>query len=205
MKQFKVVISGPALIMHNGRLANPRDPYAKALKEITSKKKKSDDDHEEMARREFQGGLYHDDDIGPFIPGEAIQAMLVEGSRKAKQGREFVSVSVEEDRVPLQYKGPRERDALWSDDKFVITVGVKVGTARVMRTRPLFRNWTLEFTVTIEDGATVNPADVERALVAAGRVIGVGDWRPGSPRGGRYGRFAVETFEELKKTTKKAA
>lgn len=204
MKQFKVVISGPALITHNGRLANPRDPYAKALKEITSKKKKSDEDHEEMARREFQGGLYHDDDIGPYIPGEAVQAMLVEGSRKAKQGREFVSVSVEEDRIPIQYKGPRDRDELWADERFVSTVGVKVGQARVMRTRPIFRNWTLQFTVTLEDGASVNPGDVERALTSAGRLVGIGDWRPGSPRGGRHGRFTVEAFEEVR-PKKKAA
>ncbi len=196
MKTFKAIISGPALIMHNGRLANPRDPYAKALKEVTAKKKKSDEDHEETSRREFQGGLYHDDDIGPYIPGEALQTMLVEGSRKAKQGREFVSVTVEEDRVPLEYKGPRDREGLWADDKFVHTVGVKVTTSRVMRTRPLFRNWRVSFTITIEDGATVNPGDVERALTTAGRMVGLGDWRPGSPRGGRHGRFVLDSFEE---------
>ncbi len=197
MKQIKVVIGGPALIMHNGQLANPRNPYAKAMKEITGKKKKSDEDHEEMSRREFQGGLYHDDDIGPYIPVDAIRGMLVEGSRKSKQGREFVSVDVEEDRVPLQYKGPRTRDELWADDRFVSVVGVKVGPSRVMRTRPMFKQWKLAFTVTIEDEASINVADVERALTVAGRVIGIGDWRPGSPKGGRYGRFQVESFEEV--------
>jgi hypothetical protein len=197
MKTFKVEISGPALIQHNGRLANPRDPYTKALKEITGKKKKSDEDHEEASRREFQGSLYHDDDIGPYLPGEALQTMLVEGSRKAKQGREFVSVSVEEDRVPLKYKGPRDRDGLWNDERFVHTVAAKVQAARVMRTRPLFRGWKATFTITIEDDATINPEDVERALCVAGRVVGLGDWRPGSPRGGRYGRFSVDKFEQI--------
>ncbi len=197
MKTFKAVISGPALLMHNGRLANPRDPYTKALKALTAKKKKSDEDHEEVSRAEFQGGLYHDDDIGPYIPGDALQTMLVEGSRKAKQGREFVSVSIEEDRVPLEYKGPRDREGLWADDKFVFTKGVKVTTSRVMRTRPLFRNWKIAFTISIEDDATVNPEDVERALTVAGRMVGIGDWRPGSPRGGRHGRFAVESFTEV--------
>jgi hypothetical protein len=197
MKTFKAVISGPALIMHNGRLANPRDPYTKALKEITSKKKKGDEDHEEMSRREFQGGLYHDEDIGPYIPGDALQTMLVEGSRKSKQGREFVSVSVEEDRVPLEYTGPRDREGLWADDRFVHTVGVKVTTSRVMRTRPIFRNWKVSFNITIEDDASINPDDVERALTTAGRMVGIGDWRPGSPRGGRHGRFVVEKFEQV--------
>ena len=197
MKTFKVIISGPALLMHNGRLANPRDPYAKALKEITAKKKKSDEDHEEVSRREFQGSLYHDDEVGPYLPGDALQAMIVEGSRKAKQGREFVSVSVEEDLVPLQYQGPRDRDGLWKEDRFVHVTGVKVGTARVMRTRPIFRNWKAAFTVTLEDDATINPEDIERALTTAGRVVGIGDWRPGAPKGGRHGRFVVEKFEQI--------
>lgn len=197
MKQIKVVISGPALLMHNGQLANPRDPYAKALKEMTAKRKKSDEDHEEIARREFQGGLYHADDIGPYLPNEAIRAMIVEGSRKSNKGREFVSVDVEEERVPLQYKGPRDRDKLWADSNFILTAGVKVGTARVMRTRPIFRNWTIEFTVTIEDDASINVADVEQAITIAGRKVGLCDGRPGSPKGGRYGRFSIVSFEEI--------
>lgn len=204
MKTFKAVISGPALLMHNGRLANPIDPFTKALKESTGKKKKSDADHEEVSKREFQGGLYHDDDLGPYLPVEALQAMLVEGARKSKQGRDFVSVSARglteatEDRIPLEYKGPRKRDELWNDKAFVHTVGVKVTTSRVMRTRPIFKKWKASFAIEIEDDATVNPADVERALTVAGRMVGLGDWRPGSPRGGRHGRFIVEEFKEVK-------
>lgn len=200
MKTFKAVISGPALLMHNGRLANPLDPYTKALKAATveaKRQKKTDEALIEVARVEFQGGLYHDDDIGPYLPCEAVQGMLVEGSRKAKQGREFVSVSVEEDRIPLEYKGPRDRDGLWANEKFRHSAGVKVSTSRVMRMRPIFRNWKATFTIAIEDDAAVTPADVEKALAIAGRKIGLGDWRPGSPRGGRHGRFVVESFKEV--------
>lgn len=200
MKTIKVTISGPALLMHNGRLANPLDPYTKALKAATveaKRQKKTDESLIEVARTEFQGGLYHDDDIGPYLPREAIEAMIVEGSRKAKQGKEFVSVSVEEDRVPLQYKGPREREALWGDERFRYATGVKVGRARVMRMRPVFKDWRASFTIAVEDDATVTVADVEKAIVLAGRKIGLGDWRPGAPHGGRHGRFAVESFEEV--------
>jgi hypothetical protein len=201
MKTFKVTISGPAMIQHNGRLANPRDPYTKALAVHTKTKckgaNKSDENLEEQARLEFQGSIYHDDDIGPYIPGDALQTMLVEGSRKAKQGREFVAVEVEEDRVPLQYEGPRDREGLWKDDRFVFTKSVRVGQARVMRTRPLFRNWSTTFTLILEDGSKVNPSDIQTALDVAGRQIGIGDWRPGSPRGGRHGRFKVDAFEQV--------
>ncbi len=42
-RTFVVTIAGPCLLMHNGQLADPLNPHAKALKAFTSKKKKSDD------------------------------------------------------------------------------------------------------------------------------------------------------------------
>ncbi len=196
MKTIRVEIAGPCLLMHNGRLNDPRDPYTRALKVLTSKKKKSDEDHDAIQKAEWNGGLYHDDEIGPFIPGENIQQMLVKGARKAKQGKEFVSVSVEEDEIPLAYDGPRSREDLYAAGmQFVDTRRAGVNGSGVMRTRPRFKDWRLAFTIAIEDDASVNVEDVERALKIAGRVEGVGDFRPGSPKGGRFGRFFVEKFE----------
>jgi hypothetical protein len=56
--------------MHNGRLANGQTPEAKALKSATSKMKQSQSeaDAKEVSRIEFEGSLYHDSTIGPFIP-----------------------------------------------------------------------------------------------------------------------------------------
>ena len=43
--KFRIIGSQPVM-MHNGRLANPLDPYTKACKRISSKTKKSDEDYE---------------------------------------------------------------------------------------------------------------------------------------------------------------
>lgn len=197
MKKINVKISGPCLLMHNGRLANPLDPYTKALKQVTDKKKKSDEDLYAIMKAEWNGGLYHEDEIGPYIPGEAIQQMLVAGARKSKQGKDFVSVSVMEEEVPLEYEGPRDREGLFNDSKFVDVRSVVVnGRSRVQRTRPKFFKWGLSFTIEIDDDASVNISDVERALKFGSKVVGIGDYRPA--KGGRYGRFSVDLFEEIK-------
>lgn len=194
-KMISVTIGGPCLLMHNGRLANPLDPYTKELGALTKKKKKSDEDHLAIQKAEWNGGIYHDDEIGPYISGEAVQQMLVEAARKSKQGKEFVSVSVVEEEIPLQYEGPRDRESLFKDERFKDVRSVKVQQNRVMRTRPKFNTWKLSFTIEIDDDASVNVEDVERALLVGGRKVGIGDYRPGSPKGGRYGRFFVDKFE----------
>src|SRR5688572_13744854 len=75
------------LIMHNVRLADPRDQFAKQLKALSGTRTKTDDVYDEMAEAEFLGGLYWHADTGPYIPGENVFASLVEGARMSKQGR----------------------------------------------------------------------------------------------------------------------
>lgn len=191
---FKVTIWGERILMHNGQLADPLNEYTKALKEVTANKKKSDDDHAEIARREFQGGLYHDEKIGPYLPGEMIVSALIEGARKFKLGKEFESsVEVFETMIPLQYEGPRGRAELWQATGFVDRRGVGVKQSRVMRTRPIFKDWRATFTLNVL-GTELNREEVEKALVACGERIGLGD---GRPRLG--GKFVVEKFEEVTK------
>ncbi len=190
MKTLKVTIksNGP-MMMHNGQLADPLNAYTKALKACTAKRKKDDDDQEDIAEAEFQGGLYHDPEIGPFIPGGMLDAMLTDGAKKRKMGKEFkAGVTVTEEEVQLKYKGPRERKALWADESFRDRRGVKVGQARVIRTRPVFKEWSLTFHIEIED---INPSEVAEALEIAGRKCGIGDYRP------RFGKFSVESVKEI--------
>jgi hypothetical protein len=57
--------------------------------------------------------------------------------------------------------------------------------AKIMRYRPIFRNWSLSATVVVNEDV-VNINEVKKALVDAGALIGLGDYRP------RFGRFNVE-------------
>ena len=76
------------LLMHNGQLANPMNKFAKAMKAVTSKRKKTDEDHIELARLEFLGGLYADDQGRAVLPGEVIEGTIVAGAKKTKKGKD---------------------------------------------------------------------------------------------------------------------
>lgn len=191
MQTIKVRITGQTpILMHNGRLANPLDDATKRLKALTAKKTKTDADHAEIARAEWEGGLYIDDD-GPFIPCDNLDAAIKGGATKQKLGKAFGSaVAVVEDRVPLTYKGPRDAGGLW-ERKFYDIRGVVVGGKRIQRCRPLFRDWACEFTVSFDE-RDVNKRQVEQALNDAGRSVGLFDKRP--QKGGRFGKFTAEVL-----------
>lgn len=189
--KVRLTLTGTApLLMHNIRLANPLDPIARAMKEVSSKRKKTDEDLLQLARLEFEGGLYVAEEIGPYLPGVNVEKCLVEGARITKQGKQVErGVFVTDNECPLLYKGPRSADELWADDSFRSTMAVKVGQSRVMRTRPIFHQWALEATAEV-DPALLNLDGLQAIAVDAGAMVGLGDFRP------RYGRFeaAVEAL-----------
>lgn len=188
MELLKVTLKGETpILMHNGRLSNPLDEATKKLKALTSKKSKTDNDHAEIARAEWEGGLYIDED-GPYIPCDNLEACIKGGATVQKLGKKFGSaVTVVEDRIPLQYKGPRDADGLWKS-KFYDVRGVVVSSKRIQRCRPIFKEWSAAFTVAF-DPQDVDSRQVVKALVDAGRAVGLFDRRP--QRGGRFGKFLV--------------
>jgi hypothetical protein len=172
------------LLMHNGQLANPLNPFTKAIKAITAKKKKTDEDYTEVARLEIFGGLYVDDQGRPVLPGEVIEGTIVSGARKTKKGKDALSAIIVDGNFPLIYDGPKTPETLWEDKRFHYTVGVTVGQSCVMRTRPIFKSWECKFTVHYLD-EVFNPQEVIDFVETAGRVAGLGDRRP------KFGRFEV--------------
>ena len=74
---------------------------------------------------------------------------------------------------------------LIADPSMRLLKPVKVGQSKVVRTRPMFREWALEFTWAympdqFDEDTLVNIAET------TGRLVGLCDWRP------RYGKFSVE-------------
>lgn len=176
--------SSQPLMQHNGQLADPLNKWSKLIKEISSKRKKTDADFEEMARLEFMGGLYMSKD-GPVVPIDGLNAMIIAAAKKHREG-EFAKTGVFcDDHARLEYDGPRDADALWKAGTFRDTRAVRVGQARVMRTRPIFDEWSAVVTFTVDD-EVVNPVRVDAWMGVAGKIIGVLEYRP------RYGRFVAE-------------
>ena len=172
------------LLMHNGQLANPMNKFAKAMKAITSKRKKTDEDHAQLADLEFTGGLYVDEQGRPVLPGEVVEATIVAGAKKTKKGKDAKSAIIVDGNFPVIYDGPKTVDGLCGDERFRYVAGVVVGQSRVMRTRPMFKNWECKFTVHYLD-EVFDPQEVIDFVETAGRVAGFGDCRP------RFGRFEV--------------
>ena len=174
------------LILHNGMLANPMSEIVQQIKTISSKRKKTLDDHRELARLEWHGSFYVNDDGHPVIPGENIEAMLIAAAKKNRRGTDFKSAMICDGNWKIDYKGPKSLDALWKDENFRHQTMMTVQRARILRTRPMFRQWSLTFNVHYLPDI-IDEADLRQAMDIAGSIIGLGDSRP------RFGRFNVSS------------
>lgn len=187
MKTMKVEIEGIApLVMQSAQLVDPLDEITKAIKRLTAKKtNKTDDDHAAIGRLEFQGSLYMHPEHGPIIPAANVERMLCDAGKLSRLGTKVkMALQVVEDYVPLGYNGPRDLAGLQADPRYHLRTAVVVAKARVMRERPRFPEWNLEFTLAY-DNSVLNTEQVRELIETAGRYIGLGTWRP------RHGRFEV--------------
>lgn len=184
MAEFMIEITGVSpLLVHSARLSDPLDPATKAMAKVSGKRQKTDDDHAELGKLEHAGSLYFDEREGPFVPGQNIEACLFRAASKTKLMSALKTALLIPEMVnPLIYRGPRTIDGLWADKAFVHRASVKVGTSRVIRTRPVFASWALTVAGSL-DTEVVDPDQFAQIVETAGRLIGLGDWRP------RYGRF----------------
>ena len=184
-KEVSYRLTGSApLIMHNGQTADPTNKWSKAIKKISSKRNKTDADYEEMARLEFLAGLYLNKD-GPVIPAKLIDAVVLNGAKKSKEGMIARSGCYAKEHAVLEYEGPRDTDGLWQDENFRFSAIVSVQRARILRMRPIFNDWAAMITLNIED-TLVDTEQMDRWIQAGGQQVGIGDWRP------VYGRFQAE-------------
>lgn len=170
---------GSPLICHNERLSDPLDPHTRGIAEISGKRKKTEADHLELARREFLGGLYSNGN-GPYLPAWNLLRCIQDGAKRIKRGKDVlrgIHPLIEE--TDILYDGPRDPDELWKkrDEGFMLRKGVGVTTNRVMRTRPLFKEW--KAVLPCEVDPNVFDLDTLRQIAElAGKYDGLGDMRP---------------------------
>lgn len=191
---MKVRLTGTGtrpLLMHNVQLASPLNAYAKQLKALNSKRVKTDEDRIAVARVEFEGSLYFDPEIGPYVPGPNVLASLVEGGRLTKAGKKVErGVNVNDFQMPLIYRGPRDVESLWGggESEYVDIRTVVVQRNKVDRCRPIFREWAFEAEVLL-DPTVIDLAEFIEVARNAGAMAGIGDYRR------MYGRYSVVVEE----------
>ncbi len=211
MEQIKLKLTGAtALVMHNVRLSDSFNIYSKALKKLTSvdKKSKTDKWESQVARVEWEGGLYiHEGKIQ--LPARVIKGTLINGGKKNKKGQQFINGVEVPEHTPVIYPGqqmllpitPKHEDYIPSPalDPFfteehmwrtsVVNPG-SVKKTRVMRTRPIFYQWSMTFTILL-DTEVLNRDDFVMGCDAAGKMVGFCERT--SPE--KFGRFTVEVLK----------
>lgn len=177
------------LLMSNGQLADPRNPIAKAMKEITAKRKRTDEDHLRLAELQFRGGIYTGADGAPCMPARVLEAAFHNGAKCKRKGTQFKIGCFVMDDAPLIYKGPKDVDGLWKDPKFSHTdlIPIKSG-GKTLVTYPKFDEWSLVVTV-LFNPEKMDRQEVINAVVDSGTDKALGASRP------RHGRFNVTKID----------
>jgi len=185
--EFQVSIKGVApLLMHSGRTKDPLDDFTKEIKKVSSKRNKTDEDFETMAKLEWFASLYLNQDRRLIIPSENIEACIAKGAAKNKNGLKVKSgmIILENPGPLLEYNGSPTVEKLFEDKQFVNRNAVNVQRNSVIRTRPIFYEWGLTFTIHY-DPKVIEKEEIMASITNAGRFNALGDWRP------KYGRFEI--------------
>jgi len=184
MQQIDFNIRGVApMIHHNAQLSDPLNEWVKKIQAYTSKRKKTIEDHEEIARLEWFGSLYLNES-GPVVPASNLERMLRDAAAKSKLGKQVQAGLLVLEDAPVIYKGPKDPTKMWDSQKFFTRASCKIGQQRVIRTRPSWDDWELKFIVQFDE-SMLDENKIRDFVSLAGRVCGLGDWRP------KYGRFEV--------------
>jgi hypothetical protein len=115
--------------------------------------------------------------------------------------QEFADLFVAGKQIPLVAIDALQSLAFEQQQEAVAKLGFKlhlkragVGKAKHVRVRPCFPRWSIRFQIEVL-AKEITRAHLERLINLAGDEKGLGDWRPGAPKGGQPGRFGCFTAE----------
>lgn len=127
------------------------------------------------------------DEEGYYVPSTWIEGALLKAAKEFKLEKRKScydaikgGVFVEQDKIRL------------SNKKYEIDYRpVVIQRARIMRARPLFKDWSLEFVLVVNDDRII-PETVKDIIEYSGSYVGIGDFRP------KFGRFVLVDYKVVK-------
>lgn len=143
---------------------------------------------------EANAAIYRDSSGVIALPSLNLKASIRDGAKQFRvPGRGKTSykdliksgIEIEPSMIPLKVPGGKNPENSWKID----TRPVVVQRARIMRSRPRFDEWELEFTANIVD-PLITAQQLREIIESAGRYVGLGDFRP------EFGLFDLVSFEK---------
>lgn len=124
---------------------------------------------------------------GPYLPAENVRQSMIVAAGRHKIGRRAAT----SDTAAAIYIFPFELliDGDWHVDSRAVVIPATKG--RILRHRPMFDDWTMSFKMQV-DTDLVSASLIQTILNDAGKLVGLGDFRPA--RKGPYGRFTVTSW-----------
>ena len=186
MKTTTIKIRGTRpILLHSDEACDPLSKAAIEMSKLTKRKdKKTEDAQMTIAEAEWHAGIYADED-GVYMPTWNFIRCVQDAARMSKAGKLIErAVAAVNDRAHFIGVG-KNLGKLWSDPKYRDRRSVKVGQARVIRTRPAMpTGWRLDIELAYEESMIDDDA-IRGFVTQAGTMIGLGDFRQ------RFGRFEV--------------
>src|SRR5260221_5212092 len=205
LKRYNVHLKSLSpVIMHSDKLCNPLNPITKKIKEISSiGKNKKDEHYIAMARLEWEGGMYYNEELGVYMPSKTLMGCFQAAARKFKLGKATKAVTIDcAIGTPLiGYKG-MTIEKLWNatnkagEQTHVFCETVVVSRARIMRTRSIFPKWEVNFDLYL-NVELLSIEQLTKIIETAGFEYGLCELRPELATG-TYGRFTLESIKEVK-------
>jgi hypothetical protein len=145
-------------------------------------------------KEEALQAIYRDADKRICLPAQHVKAALRQAANEYKvpgrgrgtyRGHVMAGITVLPSEIPLHIPNNLDPEETWVLD----VRPVRVQRARVLRGRPRFDKWELEFEIEVEDDLL--DSEILKTLVEhAGRYEGIGDFRP------EFGLFTCLKIEQ---------
>jgi len=183
MKTYNVTIEGTSPLLMN----RP----SMLIGDISKDRKPLSDNYKTQAEEK----LYLNDKGKLYQPSTHIYGALIEAGKHKKvvgKGKatysKVVGYAVQIEPYEIEHKKQK-----W---EVFTCLAVNPNTkGRNPLSRPMLREWELDFVITFDD-TEIQPSIMKELLDIAGRVVGIGDWRP--TKKGFYGKFQVTKWKEAK-------
>lgn len=146
---------------------------------------------ERLAPQQDAEDRLYQNESGCYFPAENLRQSVILAASRTKIGRRAATTDVAAALFITPFALPIAGE--WHVDSRPVVIPATRG--RILRHRPMFDEWTIEFTLQIET-ELLDASTVRKVLDDAGNYVGIGDFRPAKK--GPYGRFRVDSWHEVR-------